>query len=159
MRTRQFLSCAAAACVLSVSALAQTQPPPAPKTVPDQKTANEANRVTVLGCVERADQMQSASATTTVDSLSFVLIKPTPAKPTGTSGSAEVGNDAKAANSDRMYRLDAPVDQLNPHVGHKVEITGTLADNATSPTGAGSSTNAPRLKVDTVKMLDATCAR
>jgi hypothetical protein len=158
MKTRQFLSCAAAACVLSVSALAQTQPP-APKSIPDQKSSSGANRVTVTGCVERADQMQSAAATTTVDSLSFVLIKPTPAKPVGTTGSVDVGQDASAANLDRMYRLDAPVEQLNDHVGHKVEITGTLADNATAPAGAGSSTNAPRLKVDTVKMLDATCPR
>jgi hypothetical protein len=156
MRTRQFLSSAAAACLFSVCALAQTQPP-APPSVPDQKSSSEANRVTVSGCVERADQMQSAAATTTVDSLSFVLIKPTAGKPIGTSGAVDVGSDA--ANSDRMYRLDAPIEQLNPHVGHKVEITGTVVDSATAPAGAGSSTNAPRLKVDSVKMLDPTCPR
>ena len=80
MTTRQFLSCAAVACLMSAGALAQTQTPP-PKTSPALTPSSNANRVTVSGCVERADQMQSASATTTVDSLSFVLIKPTVEKP------------------------------------------------------------------------------
>jgi len=158
MKTRQFLSCAATACVFSVGILAQSQRP-TPKPAPDQQSSTEANRVTVTGCVERADQVQPAGATTTVDSLSFVLIKPTATRPTGTTGTSEVDNDASAAKGDRMYRLDAPVEQLNSHVGHKVEITGTLADNATAPAGAGSASNAPRLKVDTVKMIDPTCPR
>jgi len=148
MTTRQFLSCAAVACLMSGGAIAQTQSPP-----------SNTNRVTVSGCVERADQMQSASATTTVDSLSFVLIKPTVEKPIGTTGSNDIAADPKSPTSDRMYRLDAPVEQLNSHVGHKVEVTGTVAESATAPAGAGSTTNVPRLKVDSVKMLDATCPR
>jgi hypothetical protein len=159
MKIRQFLSCAAAACVLSVGLFAQTRSSATPTPPPDQRSSTEANHVTVTGCVERADQVQPAAATTTVDSLSFVLIKPKAEKPTGTTGTTEVGSDANGANSDRMYRLDASVDQLNPHVGHKVEITGTVADNMTAPAGAGSSTNAPRLKVESVKMLEPTCAR
>jgi hypothetical protein len=150
MTTRQFVSCTAA-CLISATAFAQTQTPAPP--------ASPVNRVTVSGCVERADQMQSAAATTTVDSLSFVLIKPTPQKPVGTTGTISLGPDVNLTNSDRMYRLDAPIEQLNPHVGHKVEVTGTVVDVATGPAGAGSSTNAPRLKVDAVKMLDATCPR
>lgn len=156
--TRQFLSCAAVACAMTCAALAQTQTPP-PKTAPDQRPSSNVNRVTVSGCVERADQMQSASATTTVDSMEFVLIKPTAAKPTGTTGSTDIAREPAGPTSDRMYRLDAPVEQLNLHVGHKVEVTGTLADSATAPAGAGSTTNVPRLKVDSVKMLDATCPR
>ena len=58
-----------------------------------------------------------------------------------------------------LSQLGAVVAQLNLHVGHKVEVTGTVADSATAPAGAGSSTNVPRLKVDSVKMLDATCPR
>ncbi|HZR22903.1 MAG TPA: hypothetical protein VFA59_04890 [Vicinamibacterales bacterium] len=158
MTTRQFLSCTAAACLMSAGLLAQTQTPP-PKTAPEQVPSSNTNRVTVSGCVERADQLQSASATTTVDSLSFVLIKPTVEKPIATSGSSEITADPKSPTSDRMYRLDAPVEQLNLHVGHKVEVTGTIADNATAPAGAGSTTNAPRLKVESVKMVDATCPR
>ena len=143
MRTRQFLACAAAACLWSVVLMAQQKDP--------------TSRVTVSGCVERADQLAGNAATTTVDSLSFVLVKPKPETPTGTSGS--VTADATTLASDRLYRLDGPVEELNPHVGHKVEVSGTIAEAPTAPAGASSSTNAPRLKVESVKMLDVTCRR
>jgi hypothetical protein len=61
-----------------------------------------------------------------------------------------------------MYRLDAEAAKLNPHVGHKVEVTGALDAPATpAPAIADppSAEHAPRLKVDTVKMLSETCAR
>jgi hypothetical protein len=51
---------------------------------------------------------------------------------------------------------------LNPHVGHKVEVTGTLA--AAAPTAGvsadpSSATTVPKLKVGRVKMLSETCGR
>jgi hypothetical protein len=121
-------------------------------------------KITLTGCVERADQVTpTGTAATTVDSLSFVLINAAKgsaadAKPEtrGTSGTAS------ASEKGSMYRLDADLAKLNPHVGHKVELTGTL-DTAGSPTAANpappSAANAPTLKVDTVKMLAETCAR
>jgi hypothetical protein len=63
------------------------------------------------------------------------------------------------------YRLDADDSKLTPHVGHKVEITGTL-DSAsssaasTSPAGSSSTASAasgPKLKVDNVKMIATSC--
>ena len=117
-------------------------------------------RVTVSGCVERADQMTPNDTTTTVDSLSFVLIKPMADKATGTAGT--VTADAARANTDtdpRLYRLDGTVDQLNPHVGQKVEIVGSVAEAPTEPKGTISPANVPRLKVESVKMLSATCPR
>jgi hypothetical protein len=148
MKTRLYAA-SAVACLCSVALLAQS-----PSPTSGQKS-NE-NRVTVTGCVERADQMAGSAATTTVDSLAFVLIKASADKPTGTSGTAPA--DATAA-SDRMYRLDGKQDELNPHVGHKVEVSGTVAEAPTAPAGATSSTNAPRLRVESIKMIDATCPR
>jgi hypothetical protein len=116
-------------------------------------------RVTVSGCVERADQVTPNDTTTTVDSLSFVLIKPMADKATGTAGT--VTADAARANTDtdpRLYRLDGTVDQLNSHVGQKVEIVGTVG-TPTEPKGTISPANVPRLKVESVKMLSATCPR
>ena len=118
------------------------------------------SRITVTGCVERADQITPNDTTTTVDSLSFVLIKPVAEKPTGTTGTAIA--DAARANTDadpRLYRLDGTVDQLNPHVGQNVEIVGSVADTPTEPKGTISPANVPRLKVESVKMLSATCPR
>jgi hypothetical protein len=118
-------------------------------------------RVTVTGCVERADQMTpNDAAATTVDSLSFVLIRPMAEKAAGTTGT--VTADAARANVDtdpRLYRLDGTVDQLNPHVGQKVEIVGTVAETPTEPKGTTSPSNVPRLKVESVKMVSATCPR
>ena len=69
--------------------------------------------------------------------------------PAGTAGTA-----SEATPVANEYRLDADDAKLSPHVGHKVEITGTAA----KPAGAESSAaSAPKLKVDTVKMVSATC--
>jgi hypothetical protein len=126
-----------------------------------QANATIPGEITLTGCVERADQMAgSTTAVTNVDSLTFMLIhaeKGTAAEvqPTGTSGTKE---DAKG----RSYRLDADVATLNPHVGHKVEVTGTI-DAATAPAAESaeplSAANAPRLKIAHVKMVSETCAR
>jgi len=129
--------------------------------VPTSAQANRAipGEIVLTGCVERADQMAAASAAS-VDSLTFMLLHAArgtadEVKPIGTSGTKE-----DATNT--TYRLDGEVSTLNPHVGHKVEVTGTLDAPAapTSPTvepiGAA---NAPRLKVAHVKMVSETCAR
>ena len=152
MKTHLF-SAGAAACMFSAVLLAQSAQPPSSSA---QKSTD--TRVTVSGCVERADQVAGNTATTTVDSLEFVLIKPQPEKPTGTTGTA-TADAAAAPAADRMYRLDGRVDELNPHVGQKVEVSGTVADLPTAPAGTSSSTSAPRLKVESIKTLSPTCAR
>ena len=137
----------ASACLCSAGLLAQS-------TAPAQKSSE--NRVTVTGCVERADQMAGSAATTTVDSLSFVLIKSKPEKPTGTAGTTPA---SPATDMNRMFRLDGKMEDLNPRVGQKVEVSGVIAETPTAPAGATSSTNAPRLRVESIKMLDPTCQR
>jgi len=121
--------------------------------------------ITLTGCVDRADQTQGATglaATADVDSLSFVL----------THAVKGAGAELKSATVDTsgrsvepvngaIYRLDAPVEKLNRHVGHKVEVTGALEDPTVAPARSGATgTAAPaRVKVETVKMIDETCAR
>jgi hypothetical protein len=119
---------------------------------PRQQAANKTpEKITITGCVERADQMASAGTVgTTVDSQSFVLITVPPAGGVaGTSGTK---------GSDKGYRLDGDKEKLNPHVGHKVEITGALDEAASTNAAAGSATG-PKLKVDTIKMIAETCGR
>jgi hypothetical protein len=159
-------SATALALLVATTLGAQAQNAAAPATQP---AAAAADRVTVTGCIERADQFSSAgSVGTTVDSQDFVLFKAAegaaassasaaPAagepRPTGTSGTA-IGP---------IYRLQADIDKLNPHVGHKVEIVGTPDAPAASAPGASaansSAGSAPRLHVESVKMLAATCGR
>jgi len=67
----------------------------------------------------------------------------------------------------KSYQLDADDSQLTPHVGHKVEITGTVeggsssSRSSTSSTGAtaSSSVSQPKLKVDSVRMVASSCSQ
>ena len=77
--------------------------------------------------------------------------------PVATSGAAGAAAGAKAS-----YRLDGTESTLTPHVGHKVEITGTVEEPrgaSAAAGGASASANAPAgtLKVDSVKMVSTTC--
>ena len=77
--------------------------------------------------------------------------------PKGTSGT----NDTKPVAKGSMYRLDGNIATLNPHVGHKVEITGSLVASATPSADSGSPLpeDAPRIKVDRITMVSETCDR
>jgi len=127
------------------------------------QTTPSTDKVTVTGCVERADQVTptGSSLGTTVDSLDFVLMKAkegSTAETAATSGSTSSEHAAPPAGP--MYRLDAAVGTLNPHVGHKVQITGSVdAAGRSSAAAAPSAANAPTLKVDSIKMIAPTCAR
>ena len=128
-------------------------------------TSSDVNRatpgeITLTGCVERADQVAAAvTAGTTVDSLSFVLIKATKGTAADARAAGTSGTQA-STEKDSMYRLDAEVSKLNPHVGHRVEVTGTLVGGIDSTVkSADASAGAPRLKVAQVKMLSETCGR
>lgn len=159
---------AAIACAAVVSAQAPqtpqapptpSQPPASTQRAPEAKPA-AADAFTVIGCVERrADGSNAAPGTVgttgaarATEGPGFMLTKVT--KPTGTSG-------ASSPSTAASYRLDADDSKLTGHVGHKVEITGTVAAASASPSPAGagssSSTTTPTLRVDTVKMIAATC--
>jgi hypothetical protein len=119
-------------------------------TPPQQTAAKGPEKITITGCVERADQMASAGTLgTTVDSLSFVLINIPPSGTAGTAGTK---------GTEKGYRLDADQAKLNPHVGHKVEISGFVDEPATT-NGAAASADGPKVKVETIKMIAETCGR
>ena len=153
MQTRCWKSAALMIACTAASALTvAAQDAPAP-------SANQ--KVTVTGCVERADQVISANTLgTTLDSLTFVLVKAEegkaddrPAKPAS----------APASGVDKSYRLDVDVDTINAHVGHRVEIVGLVpsaaADVPVGTSGVAPSGPPPLLKVESVKMLSSTCNR
>lgn len=109
-------------------------------------------KVTLVGCVERADQVLAREDLgTTVDSLSFVLIK-----------ADEAGKAKPSAQAEgKTYRLNAATDTLNPHVGHKVEIAGVMTPVGTAGSNGGVSGVGvpPMVRVESVKMIAPTCAR
>ena len=125
-----------------------TQAAPQPKA-----TGKTPDKITITGCVERADQVASPAATlgTTVDSLTFVLRTP-PTETVGTSGSARPATD-------RGYRLDGDIAKINPHVGHKVEISGYVTEPAATASGTAGSAEGPKVKVESIRMIAETCGR
>jgi len=73
--------------------------------------------------------------------------------PVATSGSGA----GAAAGAKASYRLDGTETTLTPHVGHKVEITGTLEERPASAAAGAANAPAGTLKVDSVKMVSTTC--
>jgi len=136
---------------LIAAAFAAQTTPPVTAQRGDASRPPDKDKITITGCVERADQVASPTATlgTTVDSLTFVL-RSVPSETAGTSGTRPA--------ADKGYRLDGDVAKLNPHVGHKVEINGFVIEPAAT-SGAASSGEGPKVKVESIKMLSETCAR
>jgi hypothetical protein len=142
------------------------------------RDAKAAEKLTLLGCVERADQFTPSGVpstiATTVDSQSFVLIKAEPGapvasatapSPVGTSGKVATGDAVKKMTSDigKVYKLEGQRETLNTHVGHKVEVTGTLDPASSSarppdPQNPSAATS-PVLVVESVKVIAEMCPR
>lgn len=129
---------------------------PAPVTAAPSPSSNADKKITISGCVAR--QPESVSAAAGAPSMPFTLTNAAAARaggPVGTAGSAVAKN----------YRLDAAESMIAPHVGHKVEITGTVeeagstASASASAAGASASSTvaAPKLKAESVKMVAPTC--
>jgi hypothetical protein len=150
-------SAACGAIALGTTAMVLAQGPPSSQTSP-QNTATRA--ITVSGCVQRAQQMgatgTSGTTTPSASDIKFVLTNASLSAggTTGTSGTTAPPSTSIASE----YKLDTTESTLTPHVGHKVEITGTVEHMARpAETPAASAANAPTLKVDNVKMVSPTC--
>ena len=146
--------CAAIACTVTIAA-AQTTPPPSSQT----PSSSSADKVTLTGCIERSSASSSPTGTSGTAGASSASSETKFILNTAPSSSSTAGTSGTASASAKSYRLDADDSQLTPHVGHKVEITGTVQGgaSASSATSTGSTTNAPKLKVDSVKMIASSC--
>jgi hypothetical protein len=80
---------------------------------------------------------------------------------TGTAGAAgsSAPTESSASNgAGKTYRLIANPTALSPHVGKKLELTGTVQDAAAAPSAAaGPEASAPALKVESGKVVAASC--
>ena len=152
----------ALACAITMTLAAQTPPAGGAQA----QAGMQDDKVTVTGCLDRAQAATATTGTTggaasAAADVKFVLKQATAsqaaggAQPTGTTG-------GKMASS---YNLSGDEAKLTPHVGHKIEITGTVQKamgagagrtdpDAPKPAGAMA---APMLKVESVKMVSADC--
>jgi hypothetical protein len=131
------------AIALTATATVAAQQPPA--AAPPASPADSSDKVVVTGCIQRGIQSPigttgAAGAAAAADASKFILTKASPA------------SDATA--TPKTYRLDAEDSQLTAHVGHKVEVTGTL-DAKPAP---GDAAAPSKLKVVSVKMIAASCS-
>jgi hypothetical protein len=139
---------------------AQSSAPPPAASQP--AAADNANSITVTGCLQLAPPAPTGTAGTAGDAAEgqkFVLAN---AKPTGPKEEAGTASTTPA----RTYRLIANEAALAPHAGKKVEITGTVDEQPTAPSGAApasagavaSSTDGPKLNAVSARILAPNCA-
>src|SRR5213593_1123418 len=116
-------TCAAIALGVTVAVLAQD----APSSQTSQSTS--AKTITVTGCVQRAQPGPTGTGGTTGAASSATetkfLLTNASIKPMGTAGTSGTTNPASTAVASE-YRLNADDAKLTPHIGHKVEISGTV---------------------------------
>ena len=125
------------------------QPPPAARQAPE--------KVTISGCIQNAPAAAAGATASAATAPKFVLAKGKMVS--GAAGGSAVGTSGATATE---YRLDGEEKTISPHLNHQVEITGTVQRSSASATGAanaapGSAAAGPTLKVDSVKMIAATC--
>jgi hypothetical protein len=148
-----FATCAAFVMATTLAVTAQT-----PSSSQPPSSQSLAKTMTITGCLQRAQPAPggtSAAAGTMQPKFVLTNISPSSSGAAGTSGTS--GSSMTASE----YRLDFDEAKLTPHVGHKVEITGAVVPMSSTPPPAASApsstSNAPTLKVDNVKMIAATC--
>src|SRR5262249_20196946 len=137
----------------------------APATAPQTATpSTSANKVTVTGCLKAAP---AAPGETTSPAGTTGTTGTDPATAAGTTGTAGASNakfiltGASAtpadATSAQTYRLIANPTALSEHVGKKLELVGTI-DTTSTPDPKDPSAAAPALRVESGKILAATCS-
>jgi hypothetical protein len=113
-------------------------------------------RITVIGCVEPADQSTAKSRDSKYKLSHAKSGKTDSTQATGTTGSAS------QSTAPTTYHLDnAKNSTLAEDVGNQVEIVAVIETDTTTPTGtAGSNSaaaNEPSLKVETIRVISTTC--
>jgi hypothetical protein len=153
----------AASFVATVGLSAQQAPPASPpaapgspqQPAPSAQASGQSKTVTLSGCIQNAPAA-SASATAAGASASassapkFVLS-------TKGGGAAGAGAAVGTSGTAMRYQLDGEEKAISPHLNHQVEITGTVQPAGASA-ASGATAAGPTLKVDSVKMVSATCS-
>ena len=130
-----------------------------------QQSDNASPRLTVIGCIERSAPSPVATTGTTAlpeGATKYLLSNITLAADPPTAGAPAAAAIAEAV---KMYRLDDAADsRLAPHVGDRVEVSGTLTAGAQVPRGTSgraesaggpAANTAPILKVESVRTIAA----
>jgi hypothetical protein len=175
--------CAAIVGFAAAAAMSAQQAAPTSQT-----NGSSDKKVTVTGCLTQAPPSASdagpagvsgatgtsgtagsaATAPSDPATATFLLTNATPSSPEDSStaagaadaSSATGAGSSKEATSGQTYRLVANPAALSPHVGKKLELTGTILDEKAAQaagSASGPNANAPALRVEAGKVLAASC--
>ncbi len=165
-RTAWTGACATIVSLATAGVLAQTTS----QTTPQSTPPSSENKITVTGCLKAAPAManDAASAANPNPTGSAGSSEPGAAPPvaTGTSGvppaeakfilTSATTTPANPANIAPTYRLIANPTALSAHVGKKLELVGAI-DATSSPDPKDPSAAAPALRVESGKIVAASC--
>jgi len=151
------------AAAFAVGLSAQTTPPQStpPSQPPARESRDAANTVTVSGCLKAGDSADSFM----LSDLKFAS-RDKSAGAVGTTGTA--APPAAIASATSLKLVPGASAKLSEHVGHQIEVTGTVSDKEKSASPAApadpaaarpSASSTPSLEVRTVKMIAATCSQ
>ena len=176
---------AAIFCATALGVAAQT-----PATTTSATTMDKSrDQITVTGCLQESSRNSTAttsststtagdytlanatigkSASSSTTASSTTTAETTTAATTGTTGSTATDTTRPGQAS---YTLDGSASELKSHVGHRIEVSGTLENNhdpSASSTATSTTTSAAassrmesgpqRIKVSSVRMIAADCA-
>jgi hypothetical protein len=169
-------TCAAIVSFATAGILAQTTAqPPTPTPAPQQSAPSSSDKkVTVTGCLKAAPALPgdaagaaaTAGATGTTGAGTAGTTGATTAGATGTTGASTdakfvltsaSATPADAATPAQTYRLIANSTALSEHIGKKLELPGTI-DTTSAADPKDPSASAPALKVESGKIVAATCS-
>jgi len=178
MKKRNWTGMLTAMVVGATVAIAAQQPPPEPS----KSASADKKTITVTGCLKEAPSTSPATPAAaaagtagtagaagaagatgtagTADAPKFVLTNaaPSTADPSGAAPPAEPAPDAAKASA-TTYRLIANATSLSPHVGKKLELTGTLEEaGGAAQSSAGAEGSMAALRVESGKVLAASCS-
>jgi len=122
----------ALACCLVLAVAAQT---------PSTGTKGQGKEVSLTGCLQSGTEANT-----------FIL------KNIGEQAAAGTERPAELAKAETEYRLIADANvNLKEHVGHKVEVTGTISGSRQERTGGSETHRMSNLKVKSLKQVSETC--
>jgi hypothetical protein len=158
--TGSFLAAAFAVGLSAQTTPPQTTPPTGSSQPPMQepRAGADSKNVTVTGCLKAGDSADSF----TLSDLKFGGSKGSGA--VGTSGATGAGAPPAAlASASTLTIKPSGSTKLTEHVGHQVEITGSVAESKSSaPADPASSRPAaasgPTIEARSVRMVSATCS-
>jgi len=122
-------------------------------------TAATAGTPGTAGTAGTAGTTTPAPVPATTDAPKYVLVDAvkSSADATGATTTAEAAAPS-ASSAPQTYRLIANASALTPHVGKKVELVGTIDPSpASSDTASPSNTSMPTLRVESGKIVAASC--